>query len=313
MDEPQGDWLPARAALHPAGLYLALRRIPAGELQDPFMQETVTRIAAPERVVQIAREDCQAAGEAGMPAGIIYHVARAGSTLVSQMLKQLSGCVVYSEPLPFNELLLPPHAWPRGDLIKALRALGAAFAGHAQRPYVLKLTSWNANFCEILSEAFPATPWVLCVRDPVEVGVSLMGQLSGWLRGGDEGSRQLIAVVDPGRKAKSREELVARAYGAVCEAACKLDPARGRLVSYPTLPAAVWEYVAPHFRLTVDGAARLRMAEVARRNAKSPLAKSTAFVADSAAKQAAASPALRLAIDSIALPPLQRLQRIHGA
>ena len=57
MQATQGDWLPARAALHPTGLYFALRDIRSAELQDPFMQETVARVAARESVVQIARED----------------------------------------------------------------------------------------------------------------------------------------------------------------------------------------------------------------------------------------------------------------
>jgi hypothetical protein len=313
MLPPQGDWLPVRAALHPTGLFLAMRAIPPTELRDPFMQETVARVAAPERVIQIERADCAPAGERGAPAGMVFHVARAGSTLVSQLLKVRGGLVAYSEPLPFNELLLPPPRWPRAELVLALRALGALFARHAQRPYVLKLTSWNTYFCDLIVEAFPRTPWVLCVRDPLEVGVSLVGQTSGWLRGEDDASRQLLTVVDPESQSSSREELVARAYGAVCEAACRLDPARGRLVRYETLPAAAWEVVAPHFGFRIDDAARRRMSEAAGRNAKSPLAKPAAFVGDSAAKRAAASPALRQAIAAFAQPSLQRLYQIHGA
>ena len=308
----QGDWLPVRAALHPEGLFLALRDIAPLELRDPFMQETVARISAPERVVQVARRDCAAEAAGGAPAGIIFHVARAGSTLVSQMLKEAGGLVAYSEPLPFNELLLPPQRWPRTELVAALGALGGAFARHAQKPYVLKLTSWNTYFCDLLAEAFPATPWILCVRDPVEVGVSLVGQLSGWLRGEDEASRQLLAVVDPGAPASTLEERVAHAYGAVCDAACRLAPARGRLVAYDTLPAAVWDVIAPHFGLAVDAAGRERMAGAARGNAKAPLAKPAAFSSDSAKKQSAASPALRAAVEVFARPNLIRLFALHG-
>lgn len=312
MHPPQGDWLPVRAALHPTGLFLALRNIPPAELADPFMQETVARVAAAERVVQIERADCAAAGERGAPAGIVFHVARAGSTLVSQLLKARGGLVAYSEPLPFNELLLPPPRWPRAELVAALRALGASFAEHARAPYLLKLTSWNALFCDLVAEAFPRTPWVLCVRDPVEVGVSLLGQSSGWLRGEDEASRRLLAVIDPQARSSSREELVARAYGAVCDAAARLDPARGRLVEYETLPAACWEVVAPHFGLAVDARARERMAAAAGRNAKAPLARPAAFTGDSAAKRAAASESLRQAIARFAEPNLDRLRIVFA-
>ena len=175
MQPMQGDWLPARAALHPTGLYFSLREIRPAELQDPFMQETIARLPARESVVQVAREDV-GKGTAGTgPAGLVFHVARCGSTLVSQLLKQHVGVVVYAEPLPVNEILLPPHKWPRAEMVAALRSLGAAFSRHARKPYVLKLTSWNTLFCDVVAEAFPATPWILCLRDPAEVAVSLLG------------------------------------------------------------------------------------------------------------------------------------------
>ncbi len=63
MQATQGDWLPARAALHPTGLYFALRDIRTAELQDPFMQETIARVPARESVVQIAREDVGKGGD----------------------------------------------------------------------------------------------------------------------------------------------------------------------------------------------------------------------------------------------------------
>ena len=77
-------------------------------------------------------------------------------------------------------------------------------------------------------------------------------------------------------------------------------------------PEAVWESVAPHFGLAVDGAARKRMVEAARANAKAPVSKPETFAADSAAKQAAASASLRKAIDALARPNLESLNRIHG-
>ena len=62
---------------------------------------------------------------------------------------------------------------------------------------MLKFSSWNTLFCDILAEAFPYSPWVLSLRDPVEVGVSLLGQPPGWMQGSDEPSRVLTRFVDP--------------------------------------------------------------------------------------------------------------------
>ncbi len=312
MQATQGDWLPARAALHPAGLYLALREIRPSELQDPFMQETISRIPARETIVQVAREDVGRGATGTAPAGIIFHVARCGSTLVSQLLKQHVGAVIYAEPLPVNEILLPPHKWPRAELVAALRSLGAAFARHARKPWVWKLTSWNTLFCDLVAEAFPATPWILCLRNPVEVSVSLLREPAGWLWDGEGPTGPFVKSIDPQGRSRSREEYVARLYGALCAAAGRLDPARGALVEYGSLPDAAWTAVAPHFGLAVDGPVRKRMQAAARMNSKAPIGRPERFADDGGIKQAAASDALRQAIDAFALPSLDRLKALHA-
>jgi hypothetical protein len=292
-------------------MYLALREIAARELRDAFMQETIVRMPVPESFVQIERRDLGKVAANSAPAGIVFHVARCGSTLVSQVLKQQGQCVVYSEPLPFNELLLPTHVYPRHEVVAAVRSLGEAFASHADRPYVLKLSSWNTLFCDIVAEAFPTTPWVLCLRDPVEVAVSLLARPPGWMQDNDRAGVLLRRAVDPAGAAQTPEEFVARLYGAFCTAACRLDPARGRLLDYADLPAGIWSTVAPHFGLAVDDLQRARMAHAALADAKAPLGGAPEFTSDAAGKQAAATPELRAAIEQFALPALARLRQRH--
>jgi hypothetical protein len=111
---------------------------------------------------------------------------------------------------------------------------------------------------------------------------------------------------------ESSEERAARAYGAFCNAAARLDPSRGRLVDYEALPAAVWETVAPHFSLLVDARQRAKIEQAARMNAKAPLGSSREYAPDAATKQAVASLELRRAVDRIARPHLERLVRLHA-
>jgi hypothetical protein len=292
-------------------MYLALREIAVSELRDAFMQETVLRVPATESYVQIERQDLGKTAADCAPAGIVFHVARCGSTLVSQLLKQQGQCVVYSEPLPCNEVLLPPHPWPRHELVAALRTLGDAFARHAGQPYVLKLSSWNTLFCDVVAEAFPTTPWVLSLRDPVEVAVSLLARPAGWMQGDGGAPAALRRAVDPEARSRTPEEFVARLYGAFCDAASRLDPARGRLLDYAELPEAIWTKVAPHFRLAVDDARRGRMQQAARADAKAPPGTASEFASDAGHKQAAATPALRAAIAEFAQPALDRLRQRH--
>lgn len=302
MEDIHQVGLPVRAALGPNGLLVALRDIGPEQLHDPFLQETIKRVPARQVAVEIPKAELRDAPESA-PAGVIFHVARCGSTLVSQLLKQHEQVVVYAEPAPFNELLVPPHKWERAELVAAVRELGAFFSRHARKPYVLKLTSWNTLFCDIVADAFPSTPWVLCIRDPVEVCVSLLQHRPGWLRD----PRLFADVVDPTQSSRSPEEHVARLYAAFCREVGRLDSARGKLVAYEALPEAVWDVVGPHFGLSIGDQLKARMSAASTTYSKSPVGKATKFAPDDATKRAAASPELRRAIDILVVPELERL------
>lgn len=313
MQPAQPARLPTRAVLQPSGLFVAVRDIAPAQLQDAFMIETTARSGGRDDIIEIPDSELGRLQPGGAPAGLIFHVARCGSTLVAQLLKQHANLVVYSEPQPINEILVPPHRQDRARIVAALRSLAGLFARHAGRPFVIKLSSWNTLFCDLMTEAFPGTPWVLCVRDPLEVAVSLQRERPGWLRDSVGAANPFVAVVDPARASRSAEDYLARVFAAFCTAACRLDPSRGRLVAYEHLPAAVWDAVAPHFGLVVDPPALKRMGDAARVDAKSPVSKPAAFTPDEATKRAAASPELRRAIDSIARPAFERLLALDPA
>jgi hypothetical protein len=308
MSGSPGPGLPTRAALHETGLYLELQPIDTGELRDPFLQQTVSRLKAPNAYVQVATEDLGKAHPNSAPSGIVFHVGRCGSTLISQSLKQHGDAVVYSEPLAFNEIL-SLSAWPRPRIVAALRSLGDAFAAHAGGRYVLKLSSWSTLFCDVVAEAFPATPWAFNVRDPIEVGEAITRTPPPWFLGGTEPAQHITRIVDPQNDARTPELFFARLFGASCNAVARLDLSRGILVDYAALPEAIADAVAPHFALAVGDAQRTRMIGAAAHYAKAPISKPTAFTDDSTAKRAAASAQLRAAVEMIARPRLQELRR----
>ena len=53
---------------------------------------------------------------------------------------------------------------------------------------------------------------------------------------------------------------------------------------YETLPAAGWEFVAPHFLRSIDDRQCERMAQAARINSKAPVGKAAEFASDVATK-----------------------------
>jgi hypothetical protein len=308
MHRQQSAGLPTRAALHPNGLYLVLKDIDAAELHDPFMYQTVRRVQAAETVAHVEAGRLGDADPATAPAGVVFHVGRCGSTVVSQALKQLDKLAVYSEPLPLNELLSPP-AGSRREVTLALRSLGAAFAAHANGPYVLKLSSWSTLFCDVIADAFPSAPWVFVVRDPVEVGEAILRDPPPWFGGDSAPARHLAGIFDPAGLSASPAESFARLYAAFCDAIVGLDARRGRLVRYERIAASL-PLVAEHFGRRPDAAQARRMLESTTRYAKGPAP--IPYQPDDAAKQAAASPELRTAVDALARPALERVLRALG-
>lgn len=305
--------LPLRAALHETGLYLALRDVPPEELKDAFVFETMNRLPMPDRFVQVDRADLGKAAPETAPTGIVFHVARSGSTLVSQLLKKRAGVVVHGEPQAVNEILMPPHKWPRADMVGALRSLGAGYAAHAGAPYVLKLSSWTTLFADIVREAFPQTPWVFLYRDPLEVGVSLTRSGPGWFRNEQDASVQIAKLIDPQGASASRDEYIARVFGALCQGIGRLDPQRGRVVAYDALPSAVWNVVAPHFGFAISAGEQAEMEAAARTYSKAKAGDAAEFAADAETKRSEASPELRKAISTFAQPELDRLLARAGA
>jgi hypothetical protein len=301
--------LPTRAALHPDGLYLVLKDIGVDELQDPFMQQTVRRLAAPETVTLVEAGKLGVVDPAAAPAGIIFHVGRCGSTVLSQALKQLD-VAVYSEPQPINELLSPP-AGARREVTLALRSLGAAFAAHANGPYVFKLSSWSTLFADVIAEAFPNSPWVFSVRDPVEVGEALLRDPPPWIGEDSPPALHLAGIIDPAKESASQAEFFARLYAAFCDTVARLDARRGLLVRYEDLTASL-PRVADHFGVRPDAAQLERMLASTSRYAKAPPQQQIPFKPDAETKQAAAAPELRTAIDALSRAPLERVLRKLG-
>jgi hypothetical protein len=308
VEVPAPPPLPARAALREAGLHVALANIAPTELHDPFLQDTLKRIPSDLTLAHVPTPERVEADAGTAPSGLIFHVARCGSTLVSQLLKLQPGLTVYSEPPAFNELLAPGHPASRAALVGSLREVAALFSRHAGGAYVIKLSSWNVLFCDVLAEAFPCSPWALCLRDPVEVCVSLQSRPPGWLKAPTSPLRPYLGLRD-GTANPTPSSSVAHAFASFCDAAQRLDPTRGTLVHYEDLPSATWKAVLPQFGMQVDESVIERMQAASRVDAKAPVGQSTPFARDTDRKQMAASAELRGDVETIARPAWLRLLR----
>lgn len=297
--------LPVRAKLDGSGLYVALAAIPRDELRDPFLHETVRRIRGTQSLVHVVPEELGRMPDSAAPAGMIFHVARCGSTLVSQLLKQSDALCVYAEPTALNELLTPPHPLPHEHMVAALRSLAKLFAEHAGGAYVLKLSSWNALWCTMVAQAFPSTPWVFCLRDPLEVCASLVTTRPGWLQ--DQHAARFAPIMSSELWSEAVESRAALAFARSCQAIDQLDPGRGMLLNYDTLPEAVWRQLCPHFGIEMSENLRQKMTQTATFDSKGSPDSTSAFVPDTQRKQQNASADVRSTVDRIARPAYDQL------
>jgi gluconate kinase len=244
----------------------------------------------------------------GLPVrGLIFHMSRCGSTLVSQMLAALPWCRVLSEAGPIDSVLRAHLTLPGVDdetRISWLRAVVAALGqpGHPEeRALFLKLDAWNTLELPLLQRAFPGVPWVFLYREPVEVMASHLNHRGAHMLPG------LLEPVPPGlapldASGMTLEEYGARVLARICQAGLEGYEARtnpARLVSYRQLPDVVPELLAGHFGQDVTPEDLERMRAAGQRDAKNPVA---SFEDDSAQKALRVTPLARELAERLILP-----------
>ncbi len=295
-DWPPEAWLPAHVAPDGSVQWLHFAGTP---LDAPFYEETVRRVGSRPfaRLMRYGTplaDFVAGAPEGGIvPAGLIFHMSRCGSTLAAQMLAAVPGHVVASEPAPLDAIVQLPFAgYPltAHDHAMALRAMAAALGRQARAAggrFFIKLDAWHALALPLFRLAFPGVPFAFLYRDPVEVLVSLtrmpgLHSLPGAL------PPALFGI--PPEAAVHGVDFAARTIGAICAAAAS-DPAL-LLIDYGELPQAVGTRLLPHFGIVLDPAGAEAMASASRRDAKTP---NMDFTPDREAKQQEAGAELRAA------------------
>lgn len=296
---PPPTWLPIQVAADDGGLHVDWAYFGAGPLREPFFEDSIRR-ALRTPFARLSRyrmtlADFFAQAEPGLaPDGLIFHMSRCGSTLVSQMLGAMTRTIAVSEAAPIDSILQlarnapQPSANQQADALHSIvAAYGRKRAGDERR-YFLKLDSWHALSLPLFRRAFPETPWVFLYRDPVEVMVSHARQ---------RGAQMVPDIVPPSLygldagDTTDPHDYVARVLATICRAAAgHLGEGGGLAVSYRDLPEAVFTKILPHFGIAPDDDERTIMRRVTQRDAK---AQHADFAADSAAKQREASTHLR--------------------
>ncbi|MCW2572784.1 MAG: hypothetical protein JWO88_2842 [Frankiales bacterium] len=282
-------------------------------LSEPFFAETVDRLLRrPFNRLLRPRTGLDglhtfAAMYPSLPLrGIVAHVSRCGSTLVSSWLAAADSRLALSEPSPLDAVLrLGSDGISHEEHIALVRAVVAALAqarGGTERSAYVKLDAWNSAHLGLLRTAFPDAPVLALARDPVEVLVS-----SERLRG----AHMVPGALPPEIFGMSWSDVTALPpadYMARVQRSILTELTEGPAdlyVDFADLPARRAE-ILELFDVDAD-AESAELDVVSGRHAKAP---ERSYIDDRAAKQAAAAPDLREAADRVAGPAYAHFLRL---
>lgn len=257
-----------------------------------------------------------------VPAALILHAGRCGSTLVSRSLSRLSRCHLLSEPQALNDVLGVDGPWPflpvpeRRQAVRRVVAALAQAARPGQDRFILKLSSWNALHLPLLEEAFPRVPKLFIYRHPAEILVSLRDAPTGWMRRAEDRIKAGLFLGVPPAQALNTPlafaaQMLGRILSAVAESMGRPERAgEWLLVPYETLPVAFTARILPWLELEPTEAEAAILASFQDIHAKDPTGQRH-FQPDSVAKRAAVTAELAELIRDLVCNPYERLERLR--
>lgn len=320
LRRPGPRWLPIGLGSDGAQLVIDWGHFGQAPMRDPFFEGAQRRARGhPVSVLVDCRTPLGALldePELSPPPrldGLVFHMSRCGSTLVSRALRAMSGNLVLSEPPPFDELLQQCAARediPLDTRLALLRAMAGALAsdrdGTVQRRF-LKTDCWHAGALPLLRAAFPDTPWIFLYRDPVEVLMS-HERMSGSQT--LPGPQAALVGIDP-QGAYPGLEFATQVLSATCHrAADHAGIGGGIYVDFATLPAALEQRILPHFGIAPDEADRQAIAASLTRDAKQP---NKAFDPHERPPRSEASAAVLELSERLLAPAVARLRALDRA
>ncbi|HSB09385.1 MAG TPA: sulfotransferase family protein [Blastocatellia bacterium] len=270
VDAQQLDgWIPIRLYWNEQGPLVDWCWIGSRRFTEPFFNQTINEclqlpfssLFRPQTTIETLAE--RYALEPGpLPAGLIFHMSRSGSTLVSRMLAALQGSVVISEAGPIDSVLRARFRdaslsdETRAEWLKwIVSALGLA-TSQSERRLFIKFDSWGIFDLELVRAAFPNVPWIFLYRNPLDVLASQLNQ---------RGAHMVPGAIEPELFGFTLDEVFemqpedycARVLARICDRALQHHKTLGGLlINYNQLPDAVWTSISDHFGIVSSASER---------------------------------------------------------
>jgi len=280
-------WLPVRLRFNGAGSSAIWLDFGSKSLSEPFYDQTVGLLrtsvpAAAERHTSI-EEMLQVADSFSPipPAGIIFHISRCGSTLLTNALRASGECTTLSEA-PIFSCLVRQDAFPSnvagledGEAIRArlLQATVSLYTSCFGLPVVIKAHTATILHIARLRAVWPSVPFVINIRNPVEVISSNLAMPSDWLRSmlAPYGEENDFGFSGPETRQMTVEEYCARGLGKFLEAAGECDHGC-RVIDYAQIDIASVYDIASFLKVEMPATSAAQIAGALATYSKDPSA-----------------------------------------
>jgi hypothetical protein len=310
------DWMPSMIRWTKAGPVVDWCHLGDLRFTDPFFEQTIGEAMSHPFNLLFRHHTSLGQFIASAPqspelklTGLIFHMSRCGSTVVTQMLAALARNVVLSEPTPIDNILRAARL-PDEEIVHRLRGMLAQL-GRRRQPQecdlFIKFDAWHVLLLPLIRRAFPGVPWIFLYRDPLEVLASVaqsrpMQMFPNWI------DPALLASAPGDPPVQTLDEYGARVLAHCCEAAIAHHREGGLPVEYGELPELT--RVLDHFGLNYSAAEIAAMRAAAAFDAKNPRVR---FRPDGAAKRDGASQEIRHLAESRLKPLHARLEALRLA
>jgi hypothetical protein len=308
--EPQAHWLDFGAA----------------DLTEPFFNQTVRRIRSSqpppiERVTGLsALTDATSGYPSVQPVGVIFHVSRCGSTLIANALRLADDLVVLSEARPVVSLFYPEilrhgnglreeeYALRKHLLDQVLQLYARCADGNARR-VVVKCCPVNILHIAFVRTIWPDVPFLIVIRDPLEVAMSNVTLPSHWCQLRDR--PRLLGHLFGLNGELTTEEWYAKAIGHFTDVARGSMDQRCRVIDYSRLTTQTIAEIGKYFGVELPSPISDAFQGLMASYSKDATGR-RAFTADADLKQERAPAALREAVREYARAPYDLLRKYEA-
>jgi hypothetical protein len=319
-------WLPVGITFGTTDV--SVRWIEFGErrLAEPFFPQSIRRMrmsVPPPRERMTSMDDLVEFANGLPPVSpsvVVFHVSRCGSTWLSNALGTGDRVVVLSEARPIGTLAsltlfrqgrVAPEttASLRQQLLDAVIRVCAYHHYTEDAKVVIKCNASSLLCMSTLRSVWPDIPFVVNIRDPLEVMVSNLQLPAGWVRAKNVplGTRTLFGWDAAEVHRMSDEEYCARGLAAFYEAGLRQLDAGCRVVDYQDLGDPLFREIAADAGISLPARESREYRAVLDLYAKDP-ERATTFEADHERKKSAATDAMKEAVALWAQGPYEALR-----